>query len=515
MNCDEAVWSEKKLPNNASPNAALPKVTGPILVTGPTGYVGGRLLRLLASQGEFVRAMARSPRNLEVTPSDRLEVVQGDVFQPETLRNALRGVSVAYYLIHSMGAGEEFAERDAQAARNFAEAAAAEGISKIVYLGGLGDESANLSRHLASRQEVGVVLASAGVPVLEFRASVIIGSGSLSFEIVRALTERLPVMVAPRWVHTPAQPIAIENVLAYLVEAVRKDCAGHQIYQIGGLDVVSYGGLVREYARQRGLRRFLLPVPFLSPTVSSWWLVLVTPANARVGRKLIDGVRVPTRVTDTRALDEFSVRPMTMRQAIERALVFEDREFAETRWTDALSTTDETGYGGQVLGSRIIDSQELFVRARPASAFAPIRRIGGESGWYYGTFLWKLRGLMDEIFGGVGLRRGRKSLEYLAVGETLDWWRVEEYEPDHLLRLRAEMIVPGRAWLEFEVRSEGGGSTIRQTAIFDPKGVFGLAYWYALYPIHKLMFRGMLRQIARRAQQAENSLPSAAPLATR
>lgn len=456
--------------------------------------------------------MARNPRNLEIPRGNGVEVVQGDVFQPELLRTALRGVSTAFYLIHSMGAGNEFAERDAIAARNFAEAAAAEGVRKIIYLGGLGDEQANLSRHLASRQEVGAVLASTGVPVLEFRASVIIGSGSLSFEIVRALTERLPVMVAPQWVHTPAQPIAIEDVLAYLVQAIDYPCEGHQIYEIGGADVVSYGDLVREYARQRGLRRFLLPVPFLSPALSSWWLVLVTPANALVGRKLIDGVRVPTRVTDTRALEEFAIRPMTMRQAIERALVFEDREFAETRWTDALSAARETSYGGQILGSRIIDSQEIFVRAQPASAFTPIRRIGGETGWYYGTFLWKLRGLMDEIVGGVGLRRGRKSIEYLAVGETLDWWRVEEYEPNRRLRLRAEMIVPGRAWLEFEVREEGSGSTIRQTAIFDPKGVFGLAYWYALYPIHRWIFRGMLRQVARRAQQVERDLGTGAAI---
>ncbi|MCU0226561.1 MAG: SDR family oxidoreductase [Bryobacterales bacterium] len=476
-----------------------------ILVTGPTGYVGGRLLRLLLGRGLRVRAMARTPRNLEAPAREGLEVVQGDVFAPETLRAALEGVDVAFYLIHSMGAGEEFAERDAQAARHFAEAAAEAGIRKIVYLGGLGDERAALSRHLASRQEVGEVLASTGVPVLEFRASIIIGSGSLSFEIVRALTERLPVMVAPRWVHTPAQPIAIEDVLAYLSFAMDTPCVGHQIYEIGGSDVVSYGDLLREYARLRGLRRYLLPVPFLSPALSSWWLVLVTPANALVGRKLIDGVRVATRVTSTRALETFPVRPMSIRQAMERALVFEDRQFAETRWTDALSAARETSYGGQQFGSRIIDSQELFVGVRPESAFAPIRRIGGDSGWYYGTFLWRIRGLMDEIAGGVGLRRGRKSVDYLAVGETLDWWRVEELEPDRRLRLRAEMLVPGRAWLEFEVRPEAAGSTIRQTAIFDPKGILGLAYWYVLYPIHKLMFRGMLRQIAFRAQQWERA----------
>ena len=488
----------------------MPDSTNLTLVTGPTGYVGGRLLRVLRGHGYPVRAMARNPRNLELRGVTGVEVVQGDVFDVASLRDVLRGVSVAFYLIHSMGAGDEFAARDAQAARQFAEAAAEHGVEKIIYLGGLGDEQASLSRHLASRQEVGKVLASAGVPVLEFRASVSIGSGSLSFEIIRALTERLPVMVAPRWVHTPAQPIAIEDVLAYLLQAVEKPCSGHEIYEIGGADVVGYGDLIREYARQRGLRRILLPVPFLSPAVSSWWLVLVTPANALVGRKLIDGVKVPTRVNDQRALTAFQVKPMAMRQAIERALVFEDREFAETRWTDALSAARETSYGGQKFGSRIIDSQEIFVRATAASAFTPIRRIGGDSGWYFANFLWKLRGLMDEIVGGVGLRRGRKSIQYLAVGETVDWWRVEEYELDRRLRLRAEMIVPGRAWLEFEVRPEGAGSTIRQTASFDPKGIFGLAYWYALYPIHKLMFRGMLRQIARRAELVDRNRIDAA-----
>lgn len=477
-----------------------------VLVTGATGYVGGRLLRLLHERGYRVRALVRNPRHLQLKPDARMEIAQADVFRPESLTAALAGVRTAFYLIHSMGESEEFAERDRQAARNFAMAARDAGVSKIVYLGGLGDESADLSRHLHSRQEVGAVLASTGVPVLEFRASIILGSGSLSFEIVRALTERLPLMIAPKWVHTPAQPIGIEDVLSYLLASVDKPIEGHQIYEIGGADVVSYGDIIREYARQRGLRRYLLPVPFLSPAVSSWWLLLVTPANAQVGRKLIDGVRVPTRVTDSRALEEFPIRPMSMRRAIERALVFEDRSFAETRWTDALSAARQTSYGGEQFGSRIIDSQEVHVKARAENAFLPIRRIGGENGWYFGNLLWKIRGLMDEVLGGVGLRRGRKSADHLAVGETLDWWRVEEYEPGRRLRLFAEMIVPGRAWLEFEVRPEAAGAMVRQTAIFDPKGILGLAYWYALYPVHKWMFRGMLRAIARRAEAAEKEL---------
>ncbi len=480
------------------------------LVTGATGYVGGRLLRRLVEGSYPVRALVRTPRNLTIPAHGKVDVVQGDVFQPETLVDALNGVDTAFYLIHSMGESDEFPEKDRQAAKNFAEAARKAGISKIVYLGGMGDGNAGLSKHLRSRQEVGAVLAAAGVPVLEFRASIIIGSGSLSFEIVRALTERLPFMVAPKWVRTATQPIAIEDVLAYLVAALDKPVEGHQIYEIGGADVVGYGDIIREYARQRGLRRYLIPVPMLSPNVSSWWLLLVTPASALIGRKLIDGLRVPTRVRDDRALHEFSIRPMSMRRAMERALVFEDRHFAETRWTDALSAARQTSYGGEQFGSRILDSQEIRVNASVEHAFAPIRQIGGNSGWYYGNFLWKIRGLIDEIIGGVGLRRGRKSPEHMAVGEILDWWRVEEYEPNRRLRLFAEMIVPGRAWLEFEVREDAAGAAIRQTALFEPKGIFGLAYWYGLYPIHKLMFRGMLREIAKRAETFQSNAQEAA-----
>ncbi len=470
-----------------------------ILLTGATGYVGGRLLRALEARGDAVRCLARRPENLS-TGKDT-EVVPGDVLKPETLAPAMEGVRTAYYLVHSMAADSAFEERDAVAARNFAAAAAGAGVRRIIYLGGLGSDDDQLSDHLRSRQETGAALRSGQVPVIELRASVVIGSGSLSFEIVRALVERLPVMTTPQWVRTPTQPIAIEDVVAYLLEAAEIETATSRIYEIGGADQVGYGDLMKEYGRQRGLKRLIIPVSVLSPRISSLWLALVTPAHAKVGRLLVEGLRNPTVVRDTAALHDFKVRPMGVRSAVQRALRNEDQEFAATRWSDALSAgAGIRSWGGTRFGSRIVDSRSVVVGAPPSAAFAPIRRIGGRTGWYYGDWLWRIRGLMDGLIGGVGLRRGRKNPETVHVGETLDFWRVEAFERDRRLRLFAEMKLPGRAWLEFEVAPSPEGSSIRQTAIFDPSGLGGLAYWYALYPLHSLIFGGMLRHIAARAR---------------
>ncbi len=415
----------------------------------------------------------------------------------------MRGVECAYYLVHSMGSSEEFEELDRQGAANFVIAARKAGVRRIVYLGGLGHGS-SLSPHLESRHETGRVLQDGGVPVVELRASIIIGSGSLSFEMIRALVEKLPVMITPRWVAVKAQPIAIEDVIAYLVAALDRSLEGSRVYEIGGADPVSYGELMREYARQRGLRRFMLPVPALTPRLSSLWLGLVTPVYARIGRKLIDGVRNPTVVHDDAALEDFDIRPRGVEQAVRRALVNEDQEFAWTRWSDALSSQGETkGWGGAKFGSRIVDSRQVRVGVEPERAFRPIRRIGGDVGWYYGNWLWRLRGFLDLLVGGVGVRRGRRDPEHPRVGATIDFWRIEAVERDRLLRLAAEMKVPGRAWLQFEVEPDDGGSLIRQTAIFDPVGLFGLLYWYVLYPIHHPIFTGMLRKIARHAEADE------------
>ncbi len=472
-----------------------------ILLTGATGYIGGRLLRALQQKGRAIRCLTRRPEFLNARVSPTTQVVKADCLEPSSLPAAMEGVDTAYYLVHSMGSAGRFEEEDRQAARNFSTAAREAGVRRIIYLGGLGERREDLSAHLRSRQEVADLLRASGIPVIEFRASIVIGSGSLSFEMIRALVQRLPVMICPRWVSVKAQPIAVEEVIEYLVKALELPPQG-ATYEIGGADQVSYGQIMQEYARQCGLRRWMISVPILTPRLSSLWLGLVTPVYARVGRKLIDSLRNPTLVRDCAALEIFQIRPMGLRKAIARALVNEDHEFAQTRWCDALSSSGHAPkWGGVRFGTRIVDSRTIRVSAPPSSAFAPIRCIGGATGWYFGDILWQLRGALDFLIGGVGLRRGRRDPEKLAVGDTVDFWRVETIEPDRLLRLAAEMKLPGRAWLQFEVVPNTDGSTIRQTAVFDPVGLGGLIYWYALYPVHKWIFWGMLREIAATVSQ--------------
>jgi uncharacterized protein YbjT (DUF2867 family) len=473
--------------------------TGPVLLTGATGYVGGRLRERLESMGVPLRCMARRPGALRARVAAGTEVVYGDVSEPPSLAPALAGVDVAYYLIHSMSGAADYRRADREGALAFGAAARAAGVRRIVYLGGLGD-GPDLSPHLASRQEVGRALGAGGVPVVELRAGIVIGSGSTSFEMIRALVDRLPVMVTPRWVATRTQPIAIEDVIACLVAARTAALDGGRVIEIGGPDRVSYGELMREYARLRGLRRVMIPVPALTPRLSSLWLGLVTPVYARVGRELVEGLRNETVVRDPAAQRALlGVSPRGVREAIARALVNEDRAFAETRWSDALSSGPAPRRRGAAAGARLIDSRTARVPVPPADAFAPIRRIGGRQGWYYGDALWRLRGLIDLPFGGAGMRRGRRDPERLLPGDAVDSWRVEAIEEDRLLRLAAEMWVPGRAWLQFEVEPDGDGSVIRQTAVFDPAGILGRAYWYAIAPLHGLVFRGMVRGIARAA----------------
>ncbi len=447
----------------------------PILIAGATGYVGGELLKALLAAGYPVRCLARRPKILEARGLPGLQVVAGDVLDAVSIRAAMAGIDSAYYLVHSMGSTQSFEEQDRIAAQNFANAARESGVTRIIYLGGLGHSSDQLSAHLRSRQQVGEILKSTGVPVIEFRASVVIGSGSLSFEMIRALVERLPVMIAPRWVTVAAQPIAIADLLSYLLEALELPPTESRIFEIGGSDQVSYGGLMREYARQRGLKRLVISVPFLTPRLSSLWLALVTPLYVRVGRKLIDSIRHETVVEDQTALRQFKTRPCGFREAIASAIS-----------ADGLHLK--------------VDSRAIHVGVSPKEAFAPIRRIGGSSGWYYANWLWQLRGLLDILFGGVGLRRGRRDPESLRVGDAVDFWRVEAIEPDRRLRLAAEMKLPGRAWLEFEVESDATGSMIRQTATFDPVGLLGRAYWYSVFPFHQFVFRGMLRGIAAKSR---------------
>ena len=324
--------------------------------------------------------------------------------------------------------------------------------------------------------------------------------------MIRALVDRLPVMVTPRWVHVRAQPIAIEDVLAYLVDAGTIDVEGSRIFEIGGPEPASYGDIMMEYAHQRGLRRFMIPVPFLTPRLSSLWLGLITPVYARVGRKLIDSLRNETVVTNDDALIAFAVRPRNLREAVRRALANEDREFAETRWSDALSSQGETqSFGGERFGTRLVDSRVEYVKAPAERVFDLVEAVGGNTGWYGNDLLWRVRGLLDLAVAGPGLRRGRRDPRRLRVGDALDFWRVEEVERPRLLRLRAEMKLPGRAWLQFEVEDKDGRTELRQTALFDPVGLAGLVYWYSLFLVHGLVFGRMIKAIAARAEEASPS----------
>jgi len=494
----------------AEVDAELPPSNQRILLTGATGYIGGRLLSLLEARGYLVRCLSRNPGALAGRVRGTTEVVAGDVLDRGSLAKALVGIDTAFYLVHSMGADRDFEVQDRIAAENFAQAATAAKVRRIIYLGGLGNPDHKLSKHLRSRQETGNVLRAHHPQVIEFRASIVIGSGSLSFEMIRALVERLPVMICPRWVQVKAQPIAIEDLLRYLLAAIALPPGPSQVYEIGGPDQMSYGQIMHEYARQRGLSRWMIPVPLLTPYLSSLWLGLVTPLYARVGRKLVESLRNPTLVSSNLAEATFAIQPRSVPEAIRRALLNEDQEAAETRWSDACSSAGEPkAWGGVRFGSRLVDSRTIKVGVPPQRAFTQIRRIGGRTGWYFADWLWTLRGFLDLLVGGVGVRRGRRDPETLRVGEPLDFWRVELYEPPNRLRLQAEMKLPGRAWLEFEVQDNGThGSTIRQTAIFDPVGLSGLVYWYGIYPLHQIVFSGMLRNLAQAAEGTDEAMAS-------
>ncbi|MGD9487578.1 MAG: SDR family oxidoreductase [Calditrichaceae bacterium] len=476
-----------------------------MLLTGASGYVGGRLLGVLENRGYRVRCLARRPEVLSRLLGPSTEVLPGDALDRSSLTQPMRGIDTAYYLIHSMGSDSSFEESDRQAALNFGQAAKEAGVKRIIYLGGLGSDEIELSAHLRSRQEVGKILRQSGVPVLEFRASIVIGSGSLSFEMIRSLVERLPVMITPRWVKVPAQPIAIDDLLEYLVSALQLPVSEYRVYEIGGADQVTYADIMREYARQRNLKLRMIPVPVLTPYLSSLWLGLVTPLYARIGRKLIESIVHPTVVRDNSALKTLPVKPIGVEESVHRALASDEKDYAATRWSDALSSAGESpSWGGVQFGSRLVDSRIVKVNTSSESAFKPIERIGGETGWYSWNRLWQLRGFMDLLLGGVGMRRGRPHPKNLRIGDTVDFWRVELFEPNRRLRLIAEMKLPGRAWLEFDVTDADSSTTIRQTAIFDPVGLAGRAYWYALYPFHQLVFTGMLKGIANAALSGQD-----------
>ena len=478
-----------------------------ILVTGATGYVGGRLVPRLLRLGHRVRCLVRDASRLQGRAwVGDVEVVEGDVLDAVAMPAAMVGVDVAYYLVHSMSraAGADFEEVDVQAARTFAMAAKAAGVQRLIYLGGLGDPAANLSRHLRSRQETGAALQEAGVPVTEFRAAVIVGAGSISFDMMRYLTERLPIMICPRWLSTRVQPISIEDVLDYLVGALTARASAARIIEIGGADVLTYGEMIMRYAQLRGLRRKLVSVPVLTPRLSSLWVHLVTPIPSAIARPLIDGLSSEVVVRGTMARSVFpQVHPVDYRTAVQQALASVRMGAVESVWTDALTSSQRrrqehaAGAGAGVLST----GRQRLVKASPERAFAAFAGIGGKRGYGSLGWAWRLRGTMDRLVGGVGLRRGRRDPDNLRVGDALDFWRVEAVVPNVLLRLHAEMKLPGGAWLQFEAIPRSQGVTLLvQTAFFSPRGVAGLLYWYLLYPVHGLVFSGMIRTLAARAE---------------
>lgn len=486
-----------------------------ILVTGATGYIGGRLAPRLLEAGYRVRVLARDPSRLDGREwAGQVEVVRGDVLERETLPAAMEGVHAAYYLIHSMSSGEDFHQRDLTAAENFGRAAKEAGVDRIVYLGGLGDSQADLSQHLRSRHETGEALRSPGVPVTEFRAAIIVGAGSVSFEMIRYLTERVPVMICPRWVYTRIQPIAVRDVLDYLVASLESERSRGRVIEIGGRDVLTYGEMMLGYAEVRGLKRVLLPVPVLTPRLSSYWVHWVTPIPAKIARPLIQGLRNEVIVREPDAREIFpGIEPLDYHTAVEQALGSLEAGHLETSWSDALATTQGDTQPGQftIQEGMIIERRERLVEASTEALYAAFTRLGGENGWLYLNWTWRVRGVIDRLFGGVGFRRGRRDPQHLRPGDVVDFMRVEAVEPGRLLRLRAEMKVPGKAWLQFEASpAEGGRSRLGLKAFFAPKGLSGLAYWYALYPVHLAIFSGMLAQLAEQAERLDRGNDSLA-----
>jgi len=478
----------------------------PIFVAGATGYIGARLVPRLLEAGYRVRALARAPEKLSTRPwaqHPNLDIVKGDVLDRASLQKALCQCRAAYYLVHSMNPDvSDFAATDRQAAQNMAEAAAAEHLEQIIYLGGLGDEEGQLSHHLQSRTEVGTILRQGSVPVTTLRAAMIIGSGSASFEILRYLVDRLPVMVTPRWVDTPCQPIGVRNVLHYLIGCIQEAETIGQTFDIGQTEVTNYRQLMEIYAEEAGLpRRWIIPVPVLTPRLSSYWIHLVTPVPASIARPLAEGLSNPVICHENRIVDLLPQELFDARKAIRLALDRLRQQQVETSWIDSgevhpaeWSVPGDPRWAG---GSFYDDSRRVIIDARAEEVWPAVRSIGGDVGYYYANWLWEIRGFLDRLCGGVGLCRGRRSATELYPGDAIDFWRVISVQKNDYLILSAEMKLPGEAVLSFHLKQKGDGSTeLQQVARFLPRGLFGILYWYVVLPFHFYVFNGMLRGVA-------------------
>ncbi len=477
-----------------------------VFVTGATGYVGGRLVPALIRAGYTVRCLAREPRKLEERPwrnDPKVDVVPGDLSNVDELVGQLRGNSVAYFLVHSMEAsGGKYAERDLQLASNFAKAAKIACVQRIIYLGGLGELGDGLSQHLRSRREVEVTLGSTGIPVTTFRAAMIIGSGSASFEILRYLVERLPVMVTPSWVSTESQPVAISDVLHWLVHCLEVPATIGKTLEIGGPDISPYRELMRIMAEELHIpKRWIVPVPILTPKLSSLWISLVTPVSYKIARPLAEGLRNRVVVTNDLTQRLMPHEALGVREAIKRALHKIESNEVETRWSVAGPIVGDPHWAG---GKVFIDQRSVMINADAASVFAAVCRIGGGNGWYAGDILWRIRGWMDTLVGGPGLRRGRRDSERVEFGEALDFWRVVDIDRDRSLSLLAEMKLPGVAMLNFDLDSEAevNRTKLTMTARFRPRGLMGILYWYAVVPLHNIVFGGMLNGIKKAAENS-------------
>ncbi len=483
-----------------------------ILVTGATGYVGGRLVPRLLDAGCRVRCLVRDAHRLRGRPwGSRVEVVEGDALVPESLDRAMQGISTAYYLIHGIKGGRVNAERDLTAARNFAGSAGRQNLEQIIYLGELVDLTSRLSPYLRSRFETGRILRQGRVPVTEFRAGMIIGSGSALFEMIRYLAEREPYLVCPAWFFSMAQPIAIRDVLSYLIAALTTPASLGQSIEIGGPACLTYADMLLGYAAERGLKRRLIRTPFHAPRLSAYWVHMVTPVHWQVVLPLIEGLRTDLVLHDDQAGRLFPrIRPIDFRTALHLALGRIQRDNVETAWSDALVTVagDVRPYRFAVEQGMMFERRSLLLDLPANAVFRAYAGIGGTRGWLYMDWAWALRGWMDKLIGGVGIRRGRRHPDEIRTGESLDFWRVEEVEQDRLLRLRAEMKVPGKAWLQFEsIPQEKGQTLFTETAYFAPRGLWGFLYWYAMWPFHAFLFDGLIRRLASRARLLAQTLP--------